>query len=325
MIRNHARAQYWVLNMFDHEQLKVYFRDKFVHFSEANISICNTGFLYGLGVFSGIRAHYNTNTKKLFIFRVNDHYNRLRFGCKLCNFSNFLNRFTAESFKQILSDLIKLNDLHEDLYIRIQAFSDENRITPKFVDYKDSVSAMLYPLGDYIPTSGMRCKTSSWVRIEDNAIPSRAKYNGAYVNSALAKTEALKNGYDEAIFLDRYGHVVEGSAENIFVVVDNTLITPPVSDNILEGITRKTVIQIAKDEGIPVIERSIDRTELYKVQEVFLTGTGAKVSPVTEIDKIPVGDGQVGLISKKLQQIYFAAVRGDDPRYIHWLTDVYGD
>lgn len=310
--------------MFNHEELRVYFRDKIVPFKDAAISICNTGFLYGLGVFSGIRAHFNEKTDKLYLFRPDEHYKRLYNACKLCRYENFLTAFSYERFLKILLDLLKENQIRQDVYIRVQNFTDENRVTPKFVGYRDSFCAFLYPLGDYVPTGGMRCKVSSWTRIEDNSIPARAKLHGAYVNTAFAKTEALLDGYDEALVLDRHGHVVEGSAENLFLVIDGCLVTPPVTDNILEGITRRSIIQIALDLGVEVVERSIDRTEIYKAEEIFVTGTGAKVSPVTEVDRYQISDGSVGMISKKIQDVYFAVVRGEEPRYLHWLVDVYG-
>lgn len=308
--------------MFNHEELKVFFRDKFVDFPEATISIANTGFLYGLGVFTGIRAHYNEEQQKLYLFRLADHYARFRTACKIMRYRNFLENYDYERFHEVLVELLRVNKIKEDAYLRVTNFSDENKITPKFVGYKDSFCAFLYPLGDYVPTTGMRCAVSSWTRVDDNCIPARTKVNGIYVNTGLAKTEALLGGYDEAIFLDRNGHVVEGSAENIFLVIDGKLVTPSVTDNILEGITRKTIIEIAGDLGLPIVERSVDRTELYKAQEVFLTGTGAKVSPVVEIDGVPVGEGTVGTVSKKLQDTYFAAVRGELPQYRSWLVEV---
>lgn len=309
--------------MFNHEELKVFFRGEIVEFSEANISIANSGFLYGLGVFTGIRAHYNAARDKLYLFRVEDHYARMAFSCKLLRYQGFLDNYDSPKFLSVLIDLLKANKIKQDVYIRVTNFTDENRITPKYCDYKDSLCMFLYPLGDYVPTTGMKCMVSSWVRTEDNAIPARAKIDGIYANTAFAKTEALLNGYDEAIFLDKNGHVVEGSAENIFLVIDGKLVTPSVNDNILEGITRKSIIEIATQAGIEVIERSIDRTELYRADEVFLTGTGAKVSPVVEIDKYQVGDGSIGPISAQIQKIYFDVVKGDDPKYMHWLVDVY--
>jgi len=308
--------------MFDHEKLKVFFRGEIVDFDKATISVANTGLLYGLGVFTGIRAHYNKEADALYVFRLQEHFERLRFSCKICNYETFLTQYDYQRFSQIIKDLFSINKIREDSYIRVTNFSDENRVLPKFVDYKDSLSVFLYPLGDYVPTGGMRCKVSSWTRVNDNAIPARAKFTGAYVNTAFAKTEALKGGYDEAIFLDRNGHVVEGSAENIFIVINGTVITPPPSSDILEGITRRSVLEICKNESIEVVEREIDRSELYKAEEIFLSGTGAKVSPVVEVDDRAVGDGTVGVVAKKIQDLYFKAVRGEDPRYLKWLTKI---
>lgn len=309
--------------MFNHEELKVFFRGEFVPFSKAHISISNTGFLYGLGAFTGMRAHYNPTKEKLYLFRPEEHYKRFNFACKLMRYIGFTQNYDYKKFLSVIAELIRVNNIREDVYIRVSNFTDENRITPKFVGYKDSFCVFLYPLEHYVPLTGMRCKVSSWVRAEDNALPARAKINGIYVNTAFAKTEALLEGYDEAMFLDSRGHVIEGSAENIFFVIDGKLVTPPVTDNILEGITRRSVLQIASDLGIEVVERSVDRTEIYKAEEIFLTGTGARISPVIEVDRYEVGDGKVGSISSKIQNIYFAAVRGEIDEYMHWLVDVY--
>lgn len=311
------------MSNFDHHKSQVFFDGKIIHFSEANLSIANTGFLYGLGVFTGMRAHYNQEKDALFLFRPKDHYDRFLFACKLLRYKNFLANYNYESFLKVVLDVIKANNVKHDVYIRVTNFSNENRVTPKLIEYKDSLCAFLYPLGDYVPTTGMRCKVSSWTRVSDNSIPARAKINGLYVNTAFAKTEALLEGYDEAIFMDDRGHVVEGSAENIFFVFGDKLVTPPVTDNILEGITRKSVIDIAQNLGISVTERSVDRTEIYKADEIFLTGTGAKVSPVVEVDRYPIGDGKVGKISKIIQEEYFAAVKGEKNQYLPWLVDVY--
>ncbi len=307
--------------MFDHEKLKVYFRDKIVDFEDGKISIACTGFLYGLAVFTGMRAHYNEKQDKLFVFRPQDHYKRFVHQCQLFRYKGFLENYDYSRFLSIIVELLKVNKMKEDTYIRASNFTDENKVTPKFVGYKDSFCVFLYPIGNYVPTDGMRCKVSSWTRVDDNCIPARGKVNGLYVNTGFAKTEALIGGYDEAIFLDRYGHVVEGSAENIFIVLDGKIVTPPKSDNILEGITRASAMEIATDLGYEIIERSIDRSELYKADEIFLTGTGAQVSPVIEIDNYAVGGGKVGPISEQLQKTYFAAVRGEHPKYVKWLVD----
>lgn len=307
--------------MFRAEDLEVFFRDSFVPFAQANISIANAGFLYGLGVFSGIRAHYNAERGALFLFRPQEHYRRLRNACKLCHYKRFLENYSYERFESVLRELISRNNISEDVYIRVTNWSDENKITPKFL-YEDSFCAYLYPLGDYVNTKGIRCKVSSWTRVGDNSIPARSKFNGIYVNTAFAKTEALQHGYDEAIFLDSRGHVVEGSAENFFMVLNNTVITPPVTDDILEGITRMSLLQIARDKGYSVVERSIDRTELYRADEIFLSGTGAKVCPVVEVDGYGIGEGKVGPVSQVLQDTYFRAARGEVPEYESWLVKV---
>ena len=308
--------------MFNHESLKVYFRGEIVPFEKATISIANTGFLYGLGVFTGMRAHYNSSERKLFLFRPECHYERFYQACKLMRYTGFLENYTYKKFLQVITELLEANKIAEDVYIRVTNFTDENLVTPKFIGYKDSLSAFIYPLGDYVPTGGMRCKVSSWTRVDDNSMPLRSKINGVYVNTAFAKTEALIGGYDEAIFLDRSGHAVEGSAENLFIVNKGEIITPPPSDNILEGVTRRSVIEIAREQGTTVVERSIDRTELYKADEIFLTGTGAKVSPVIEVDNYEIGDGQVGPISKKLQDTYSKIVRGDESDFANWVVEV---
>jgi branched-chain amino acid aminotransferase len=306
--------------MFDFTSLQVHFRDEFKPFAEANISIANTAFLYGLGVFTGIRAHWNEEEQQLYIFRPQDHYNRFVKSCRLCNFDNFEKKYTYEKFLGVLVELLKRNEIKQDAYIRVTEFTDAMEIGPKFARGTDSMAIFLYPLGNYVPTTGMRCMVSSWRRVDDNAIPARAKLVGSYVNTAFAKEEALKNGYDEAIVLDSIGHAVEGSAENLFIVREGKIITPPVTDNILEGITRKTVITIAHDLGYAVVERSIDRTELYLADEVFLSGTGAKVSPVSEIDGYTIG---VGEISAKIQNVYFDCVKGKKDTYKAWVTGVY--
>jgi branched-chain amino acid aminotransferase len=180
------------------------------------------------------------------------------------------------------------------------------------------------PMGSYVGTGGIRCMVSSWRRIEDTMAPARAKCTGIYVNSALAKSEALQSGFDEAILLTMDGHVSEGSAENIFIVRQGVLYTPPPSDNILEGITRQTVMHLAREEmGLDVVERSIDRTELYASDEVFLCGTGAQVAPVIEVDRRRVSDGEPGPVTLRIQDIYNGLVSGGNAKYAEWLTPVY--
>lgn len=307
--------------MFNHEDLIVYHNNAYTHFSDAHISIANTGFLYGLGVFTGMRAFKNDKSGKLFIFRPEDHYKRFVNSCKLLRFEQFLQQYSYQDFVDIVRNLLIKNKIQQDAYIRATAYFVDNKVTTKLVGYTSTFSVFLYPLGDYVPINGMRCKVSSWQRASDSAIPARAKVVGLYVNSAFAKSEALLAGFDEAIFINARGHVIEGSAENLFIVRNGVLITPPTSDEILEGITRATIIQIAKDQGIPVEEKSIARSELYYADEVFLTGTGAKVAPVVEIDNYRIGSGAVGPISKRLQDLYFDIAKGNVKMYADWLVE----
>ncbi|HMO17542.1 MAG TPA: branched-chain amino acid transaminase [Oligoflexia bacterium] len=308
--------------MFDHKKCQVFFRGEFVSYDKATVSIANTGFLYGLSVFTGMRAFRNPVKNSLYLFRISDHYERLRFSCRLMRFENFFRDYSLARFVEILSELLVLNEIKEDAYIRVTNFADETKIGPSLKGTSDSLSIYLYPLGDYVATTGLRCCVSSWNRLKDNTIPARAKISGSYVNTALAKTEALYDGYDEAIFLSDDSKVVEGSAENIFLVREGNIITPPVNDNILEGITRKSVLEIAKDRGINCTERSISRSELYAADEIFLSGTGAKIAPVIEIDNIPVGTGTVGPIARLIQDSYLSAARGQLDDYRHWVHEV---
>jgi len=309
--------------MFDFKQCQVYFRDQFVPFAEANVSIANVAFLYGMGAFTGIRAHFNAADNQLYLFRPSEHYHRFRHACQLCMFQQFVAHYSEEKFIQILVELLQRNNIKQDAYLRVSAFVDAESIGVQWNGYKDSLAIFAFPLGDYIPTTGMKCKVSSWRRVDDNAIPARGKLNGAYVNTAFAKTEAVLAGYDEALVMDHNGHVVEGSAENFFMVRDGVLITPPVTDNILEGITRKTLLEVAKDQGIPTLERSVDRSELAFADEIILTGTGARVSPVIQVDQFTIGDGKVGPIALQLQHLYADIVYGKIPQYKHWVVPVY--
>lgn len=308
--------------MLNHEKSSVYFRGNILPFEEANLSICNTGFLYGLGVFTGMRINHNPATDKMYIFNPKPHFERLVNAAKLMHYENFLANYTYDKFLQVIKELVTANQIKENTYVRFQIFTDENKLTPKLVGYKDSTCAFLYPVGDYVSQTGMRCMVSSWTRVEDNSIPARAKINGSYVNSALAKTIIVKQGYDEAIFLDKSGHVVEGSAENIFLIKGDTFLTPPPYESILEGITRGTVIELARDLGYKVEERPIDRSELYRVDEIFMTGTAAKIAPVVEVDSYLIGNGKPGKITTKIQELYSQISIGNVDNYLHWIEEV---
>jgi branched-chain amino acid aminotransferase len=240
----------------------------------------------------------------------------------MCHFEGFLGSFTEERFLSMLVDLLRINQVRQDAYVRVTLFSDSNSITPKFIGYKDSLSAFLYPLGNYLNPAGVRCMTSTWRRIEDSMIPARGKLTGTYLNTAFAKTEALRSNFDEAIFLDSSGHVVEASAANIFLVLDGILVTPPLYADILEGITRRTVISLAHDLGIAVQEREVDRTELYKADEIFLTGTGAQITPVVEVDRRAVGAGEIGPVTRTFNELYSRVILGKEAKYSNWVLEV---
>ncbi len=308
--------------MFSIEQSQIFFRDRFVSYTDATISVMNTSFLYGLGVFTGMRVHKNDETGELFVFRLREHYRRLVKSCKLMKFESFVKEFDEDAFVAAVLELITQNNIDEDVYIRATVFVDETKIGPKLSGYKDSLILFLYPLKNYVSLDGLKCCISTWRRLPDNSIPPRAKAVGAYVNTALVKDEAIQKGYDEGILLDEAGHAVEGSAENLFIVRDGIIYTPGFASDVLEGITRDSVITFARDLGYEVVEREIDRTELYTSDEVFLTGTAAKVSPVIHIDTTDIGDGKVGPVAKQLQEVFFRTCRGQEQKYHHWLTKV---
>lgn len=308
--------------MFDHTQLKVYHRNGLIPYQDASVALCNLSLLYGLSVFTGMRAHKDPEGHAIYLFRPRDHYRRLVRQCRLVDFKNFEKEYSYERFEEILKLLFRENAIEESAYIRVSLFLEGDSIVPKFSSDRDSLSIFLYPLGDYVSVSGIRCMTSTWVRVQDSMLPARGKIAGSYVNTALAKSEAVSNGYDDAIFTDGDGHVIEASAANLFIVRDDVIITPPLSDNILEGITRKTLLRLADDMGIKVEERRIGRSELYFAEEVFLAGTGARVAPVVEIDRKVIGDGTVGPLSRALQVRYNEVVVGRHPQYHDWLVQI---
>jgi branched-chain amino acid aminotransferase len=296
---------------------------EFLLVADAKISVMTHAFNYGTGVFEGIRAYWNAQQQQLYVLHLNEHYERLLRSCKVMRIEL---PYSAAQLGDITLEVLRRCDYHEDAYVRPIAFKSSPLIGVRLHDLEDSFTVFAVPFGSYIDVDrGIRCCVSSWRRTDDNAIPARSKITGAYVNAAVSKTEAQLNGFDEAIVLTQDGHVSEGSAENLFLVKSGALLTPPVTDNILEGITRRCLMRLAADElGVDVVERSIDRTELYVADEVFLCGTGAQISPVVDIDRRPIGDGRIGPITSKLSRLYFSAVRGDLPKYRDWLTPVYG-
>jgi branched-chain amino acid aminotransferase len=277
---------------------------------------------YGTGCFEGIRAYWNPSHKQLYLLQAEAHYARLRRSAAILRLDY---PYSNDELVSRTLEILRRNEARTDTYIRPLVFISAEEIGVRLHGLPRSVLIYTAPFGEYIATDGgIRCMTSSWRRISDSSIPARAKISGSYVNSALAKSEAVENGYDEAIMLAHDGHVSEGSAENLFMLRDGVFITPPVTEDILEGITRNLLMGLIRDElGLEVIERAIDRTELYVCDELLLCGTGAQVGGVTELDHRAIGDGAVGVQTRRLQDVYFRAVRGDEPRYRDWLTPVY--
>ncbi|HEY7063950.1 MAG TPA: branched-chain amino acid transaminase [Chloroflexota bacterium] len=299
-----------------------FFRNEFVPLAEAKVSIVTHALNYGTGVFEGIRGNWNADQEQLFLFRPREHFERL---ARSCGVMKMTLPYSAEELCQLTCELVRRNGFREDVYVRPIAYKGSEVIGVRLHDLQDEFALFSVPFGAYHEVDkGVRCCTVSWRRVPDLAIPTRCKVTGIYVNSALARTEAHEHGFDEAIMLTVDDMVCEGSGENIFAVVRGELVTPDPSQDILVGITRDSVIRIAREDlGIRTVERSIARNELYLADEVFMTGTAAHVTPVLEIDHRPIADGDVGPITQQLQARYFAAITGRDPKYADWCLSVY--
>lgn len=298
-----------------------YLKKQIVPLADAKIGIMTHAFNYGTGVFEGIRGNWNAEKETVFLFRVEDHLRRLFESAKITRIN------IDETPEEIAANIVKIvgmSEIREDQYIRPLAYKSSEILGVRVHDLEDDLLIFVAPFGPYLDIDkGIRCQTSSWRRVEDVSIPARAKGTGIYINSALAKTDAILNGFDEAIMLTHDGHISEGSGENIVVIRNGKLITPTESDNVLEGITLSTVLELAQTEfGLKIESRSIDRSELYIADEVFMTGTAAHVTPVTEVDHRPVGDGEIGPISAKLQKLYFDIIYGRVDKYSRWCTPV---
>tara|TARA_Y100000817_G_scaffold73572_1_gene56430 strand:+ start:865 stop:1788 length:924 start_codon:yes stop_codon:yes gene_type:complete len=299
-----------------------FFQGEFIPMENAKIGIMTHAFNYGTAVFEGIRGNWNHSQEQLYLFRPREHIERLRQSAKIMRMQ--LN-YSDDELVKITHELALKNGYTEDVYIRPMVYKSSEAVGVRMHDLEDDFLLFVTPFGAYLDTEiGARCMTSSWRRIDDTMIPARAKVNGLYVNNAMAKTEAQLNGFDEAIMLNVDGHISEGSGENIVMIKGGTIITPPPQDNILEGITLETVLSVAqKDLNLPIVRRSIDRSELYIAEEVLMTGTAAHVTPVTEVDRVPVGSGKPGPISKKLQDTYFQIVTGELADYQDWVDPIY--
>jgi branched-chain amino acid aminotransferase len=300
-----------------------FFQGKIVPIEEAKISVMTHALHYGTAAFGGIRAYWNEQDEDLYIFRPLDHFKRMLNSGKILLMDL---PYTAESMLDILLQLLRQENFRAvNVYIRPLIYKSTPRIGVQLHNLDDDFTMFAQPFGSYVPNEeGSRVTVSAWRRVDDNVIPARGKITGAYANSALIKSDAVLSGYDEALVLDQEGHISEGSAENFFLVRDGVVITPPVSANILEGITRRSAIQLLREEmNLDVVERDIDRTEVFVADEAFFCGTGVQVVAITEVDHRKVGTGQMGPVVSQLRQLYFDVVRGKVPRYCAWNVPVY--
>ncbi len=305
-----------------HPNSWVFLNGEFRRYDDARIGLMTHALHYGTGVFEGIRAYWNAPKNQLYLLQAPEHFNRLR---RSGNIMKMTLPHSTEELVNLTVALLRRNEYKADTYVRPLLYKSSEVIGVRLAGIAESFLIYTAPMGNYVDVdSGIRCMVSSWRRVSDQSLPARGKITGAYANSALAKAEAEENGFDEAIVMTIDGHVSEGSAENIFMYKDGVFVTPPVTDDILEGVTRRLLMGLIQDElGKRVVERSIDRTELYTCDELFMCGTGAQVSPVVEVDRRPVGEGGIGELTGELQGIYFGAVRGDNPKYSDWCLAVY--
>lgn len=301
--------------------LIVYFDGNYVPLKDARVGILTHALHYGTGVFEGIRAYWDDAEHQLFVFRPKEHYERWKQNCGILRIDVPL---SPGELVAITLELMRRNALRTDVYVRPLAYKCAERVGVS-TDNQDAFAVMALPFGEYLHSEkGLHAGVSAWRRIEDNAIPARAKICGAYVNSALASDDARRSGFDEAIFLNENGHVAEGATCNLFMVRGGTLVTPPSTENVLEGITRRTVMELAHRQlGLETIERPMDRSELYLCDELFLTGTAVGVAPVVRVDHRPVRNGEIGAITREVRRVYFEAARGHLRAYRNWLVPVY--
>jgi len=297
-----------------------YFEGSFVPLRDAKVSVMTHAFMYGTATFEGIRGYWNAEHGKLYVLKLREHVERIRQSCRILLMNDVP---SVDELAGLILETVARNDFHEDVYIRPSFYKSTIAIGVRLHNLDNQLYIIAIPFGNYIDTdNGIRVMTSTWRRNADEALPARGKIVGGYVNMAFQKSEAEMNGYDEAVVLTADGHVNEASAANLFVVRDGVVLTPPVNDDLLEGVTRKAIMELLENERIPLEIRSIDRSELYVADEMFLCGTGVQISPVVEIDHRPIGSGEVGPIGQLVRDRYFDAVRGRLPEYSHWLTEI---
>jgi branched-chain amino acid aminotransferase len=305
-----------------HPNTWVFYDGDFARYHDVHLGLMTHALHYGTAVFEGIRAYWNTKENQLYLLQAAPHYERMK---RSANVMRMKLPYSTEELVNFTLELLRRNDFKSDVYVRPLLYTSSEEIGVRLHNLKRGFFIYAIPFGNYVEVeAGIKCMVSTWRRVPDQALPARAKITGSYAQAALAKSEAVESGFDEAIVLSVDGHVSEGSAENLFMLKDGVFVTPPVTDDILEGVTRQLLIKVIKDElNLDVHERSIDRTELYTCDELLLCGTGAQISPVIEVDRRPVGDGKVGEFTQELQNIYFGAVRGDTPKYKDWTIPVY--
>lgn len=299
-----------------------FFEGKIVPLAEAKVSVMTHGLNYGTGVFGGLRGYWNAEEEQLYVFRPHDHFKRFIQSASLLRITV---DYTVDELVAILMELLRKENYHENCYVRPLAYKSEELIGVRLHEVKDDFTMFALPFGRYVANEeGAHVCFSSWRRIDDNAIPARGKISGSYANSALIKTDAVLSGYDEALVLNEDGHISEMSAANFFLIRDGVAITPPISANILEGITRRSLIQMLREKlGIEVVERSIDRTEIYVADEAFMCGTGVQLAAITRVEHRAIGSGKMGPITEELRSLYYDVVAGRVPEYRHWLTPIY--
>jgi branched-chain amino acid aminotransferase len=302
------------------DDLVAYFQGGFVPLRDANVSIMTHAFMYGTAVFEGIRAYWNADQGVLYGLKLREHMERIRRNAGMLLMTDLP---AVDELVRIVVETIRRNHFEEDVYVRPCFYKSGKSIGVRLHNLPHELTVLALPFGNYIDVDkGVRIMTSSWRRNADDALPARGKIVGGYVNMAFQKSEAELNGFDEALVLTADGHASEASAANMFVVRDGVLLTPPVNDDILEGVTRRAVIELATTFGIPIESRSIDRSEIYVADEMFLCGTGVQLSPVIELDHRPIAGGAIGPITRQLHEAYVAAIRGNDKRFMHWLTPI---
>lgn len=299
-----------------------FFNDKIVPIEEAKVSVMTHALNYGTGVFAGLRGYWNEDEEQLFVFRPLDHFKRFTQSAGLMRIEL---KHTPAELVEILSELIRTENFRENIYIRPLAYKATEGIGVKLHDLEDAMTIFTQPFGRYIANEeGAHVCFSAWRRVDDNAIPARGKIVGAYANSALIKTDAMLAGYDEAIVLNQEGHISEMSAANIFIIRDGIALTPPVTADTLEGIVRRSLIQLMRDElGVTVVERNIDRSEMYVAEEAFMCGTGVQVAAITNVEHRPIGTGKLGTVTRQVRDLFFDVVTGRVPKYRNWLNPVY--